>query len=107
MAASAATKQIRIYPPRVASLHARIGQSRRSWLMLIVGQALPPANVLGNRSGCSTILFQRKFDSFFFFTRDQLVSLNDPRTRVPSQNRIVVTRRTERLRCFEPMHCLA
>jgi len=39
-----------------------------------------------------------KFDSFFFFARDEFVSVNDARTGVPSQNRIVVTRRAERLR---------
>ena len=50
-------------------------------------------------------LFQRKFDSFFFFTRDELISLNDARASVPTQDRIVVTGRPERFGFFEPVHC--
>ena len=50
-------------------------------------------------------LFKRKFDSFFFFTRDELISLNDARAGVPTQDRIVVTGRPERFGFFEPVHC--
>src|SRR5262249_29533056 len=60
-----------------------------------------------NRSGCPTVLLQRKFYSFFFFASYELVSLNDPRAGVPPENRIVVTGWSERLRFFEPVHRLA
>ena len=44
---------------------------------------------------------------FFFFASDEFVSLNEPGTGVPPQNRIVVTGRTERFGFFEPIHCFA
>ena len=73
----------------------------------IVGQALSPANVLRNRSGCPTILLERKFDSFFFFASYEFISLNDAGAGVPPQNRIVVTGWAERFGFFEPVHCFA
>src|ERR1044072_3697100 len=73
----------------------------------IVGQALSPANVAGNRSGCPTILLERKFDSFFFFASYEFVSLNDTSAGVPPQKRVVVTRRTERFSFFKPVHRFA
>src|SRR5258705_10392492 len=74
---------------------------------VIVGQALSPANVVSNRSGCPTILLERQFDSFFFFARYEFVSLNDTRAGVPPQNRIIVTGWAERFSFFEPFHCFA
>src|SRR5438477_746808 len=60
-----------------------------------------------HRSGCPTILLERKFDSLFLFASYEFVSLNDAGAGVPPQNRIVVTRRAERFGFFEPVHCLA
>src|SRR5712675_700581 len=74
---------------------------------VIVGQALSPANVVSNRSGCPTILLERKFDSFFFFASYEFISLNDASTGVPPQNRIVMAGRAERFGFFEPFHCFA
>src|SRR5438552_17015195 len=52
-------------------------------------------------------LFQRKFDWLFFLARDEIVSRDDPRAGIPSQDRIVVTGRANRLSFFEPTPCLA
>src|SRR5205823_2094481 len=90
--------------------HARTERSRRPFRTLIVGQALSPANVLGNPErvrDCPIILLERKFDSLFLFASYEFVSLNDAGAGVPPQNRIVVTRRAERFGFFEPVHCLA
>src|SRR5437667_905172 len=51
-------------------------------------------------------LFEWKFDRFFFVTRNQFVSLDDSRARVPAEDRIVVTWWTKRFGSFKPAHCL-
>src|SRR5215469_9737418 len=66
----------------------------------------PPAKPDGNRCGCPTILLERKLDWFFFFARNQFISLDHSRARIPTQDRIVVTGRTNRFGSFEPAHCL-
>src|SRR6267378_1249652 len=37
------------------------------------------------------LLFEGKLDWFFFLTRDELISLNDSSTGIPTQDRVVLT----------------
>src|SRR2546423_12006806 len=52
-------------------------------------------------------LFQRKFDSFFLFPRNEFIALDHACAGVPTEDRVVVTGWSERLRFFEPVHCFA
>ena len=87
-------------------------RAKSSWCQFtyVIEDALVIANCASaaiREAAGQPVLLERKFDSFFFFTSYELVSLDDSSASVPPQNRIVVTRRTERFGLFEPVHCFA
>src|SRR5207245_3940529 len=52
------------------------------------------------------LLFEGKLDWFFFLTRDELISLNDSSTGIPTQDCVVLTWGANRFGSFEPAHRL-